>query len=156
MIYSAKELRRDQLSNLIPNDIKAALESKRSKPFTELELAFMESYVENDFNAKSAGKDLSLQSGQLHALTRRLKNELIELMQAKLIIEAGVAVNTMVNILTSTDPIVQGELKFKAAQDIMNRIGLAKQEVVQHNHQVSGGLFIIPDKQDVILGELDD
>ena len=44
-----------------------------------------------------------------------------------------------------------GEERLQAAQTILDRVGLGKTERVDVNHNVQGGLFILPAKQETLI-----
>ena len=56
----------------------------------------------------------------------------------------------LVEILESDDPIPQVNAKLQAAQTLLDRVGVAKREKVDVNHTVSSGIFIIPQKEELI------
>ena len=57
----------------------------------------------------------------------------------------------MVEVLGSNRPVPQANVKLQAAQTILDRVGLGKQERMQVDHNVSGGIFILPEKQTIDL-----
>jgi hypothetical protein len=48
-------------------------------------------------------------------------------------------------------------VKLQAAQTILDRVGLGKQDRMEVNHNVGGGIFILPEKQtiDIVAEEGD-
>ena len=52
----------------------------------------------------------------------------------------------LVEVMHSDAPIPQANLRLQAAQTILDRTGLGKQDKLEVNNNVSGGLFIIPAK----------
>jgi hypothetical protein len=48
-------------------------------------------------------------------------------------------------------PLLQllANVKLQAAQTILDRVGLGKKERLDVNHNVSGGIFILPEKQTI-------
>ena len=68
------------------------------------------------------------------------------------------AVSTIKNIMTSEVPLAGSKDKLEAAKTLLDRAGLAKKETIQHEHKVSGGVFILPEKDnasETIEGEYD-
>jgi hypothetical protein len=60
--------------------------------------------------------------------------------------------------MESDKPIPQASVKLQAAQTVLDRVGVSKREHLNVNHNVSGGIFLLPDKKDIkiIEGEVDD
>ncbi len=58
--------------------------------------------------------------------------------------------------MESKRPIVQANNKLAAAQTLLDRVGVGKIERVDVNHNVnSGGIFLMPDKEPLVLEEGD-
>ena len=53
--------------------------------------------------------------------------------------------------MSSTDAIPQANIKLQAAQTILDRVGVSKTERIDVNHNVSGGIFILPEKETINL-----
>ena len=53
--------------------------------------------------------------------------------------------------MNSDAPIPQANNKLQAAQTILDRVGIAKTERLDINHKVAGGIFIMPEKETVII-----
>ena len=48
--------------------------------------------------------------------------------------------------MESDKPIPQANNKLAAAQSLLDRVGVSKTETLDVNHQVSAGIFLMPDK----------
>ena len=48
-------------------------------------------------------------------------------------------------------PIPQATNKLQAAQTILDRVGIAKTEKLDINHKVAGGIFIMPEKEAIVI-----
>ena len=59
----------------------------------------------------------------------------------------------LLDVLNSDKPISQANNKLQAAQTILDRVGLGKSDRVQVDHNVSGGIFILPEKE-ILDGEI--
>ena len=51
--------------------------------------------------------------------------------------------------MTADSSIPQANVKLQAAQTILDRVGLGKQDRVEVNHNVKGGIFILPEKVNI-------
>jgi len=52
--------------------------------------------------------------------------------------------------------VPQANNKLQAAQTILDRAGVVKTDKVDINHNVSGGIFILPEKHTIDLKETED
>jgi hypothetical protein len=57
----------------------------------------------------------------------------------------------MVEVMDSDRPVPQANVRLQAAQQILDRVGVSKTEKMSVDHNVSGGLFILPTKETVII-----
>ena len=53
--------------------------------------------------------------------------------------------------MDSNDPIPQASIRVQAAQTILDRVGLGKRETLDVKHEVQGGVFILPAKEEYII-----
>ena len=51
--------------------------------------------------------------------------------------------------MKSDKPVPQANNKLQAAQTILDRAGVVKTDKLDVNHNVSGGIFILPEKQTI-------
>jgi len=51
--------------------------------------------------------------------------------------------------MNSNKPVPQANNKLAAAQTILDRAGVVKTDKLDVNHNVSGGIFILPEKQTI-------
>ena len=47
--------------------------------------------------------------------------------------------------------IAQANNKLQAAQTLLDRVGIAKTDTLNVNHQASNGIFIMPDKKEIVV-----
>lgn len=57
----------------------------------------------------------------------------------------------LVEVMESNSPVPQANAKMQAAQTILDRTGLGKQERLDVKHKVEGGLFILPAKNEIVI-----
>ena len=82
-----------------------------------------------------------------------LKNEIIELASNILAQSAPQAALKLVQVMNTDDPMPQANVRLQAAQTILDRTGLGKQDKLDVNVESEGGsLFILPAKT-VVEGE---
>ena len=80
-----------------------------------------------------------------------LKNEIIELASNILAQSAPKAAMKLVDVMDSNVPIPQANIRLQAAQTILDRTGLGKQDRLDVSHKIEGGLFILPAKEEIII-----
>ena len=75
-----------------------------------------------------------------------MKNEIVDLATDVLAHSAPEAAFKLVEIMNTDAPIPQIANKLQAAQTILDRVGVTKKERIDVNHNVGGGVFILPAK----------
>ena len=83
-------------------------------------------------------------------LVATLKEEIIEVANKILATSAPRASQKLVEILDSDDPIPQVSAKLQAAQTLLDRVGIAKRDKLDVTHTAAGGIFLIPEKKELI------
>lgn len=118
------------------------------RELTELQKRFLDAlFNEAKGNVRqamaSAGYSPDYKSTQL---IKTLKDEIVEHAKFVLAANAPNAVLAMVDILH--DPVSQGcKEKMRAAEQILDRIGVVKSDKVEIENRVSGSIFFLPAKQ---------
>jgi glycerate-2-kinase len=80
----------------------------------------------------------------------RIKDEVIDLASEVLARSAPRAAFKLIEVMESNRPVPQANNKLQAAQNILDRVGVTKTERLNVNHTSSGGIFILPEKQEVV------
>ena len=129
--------------------------NKTTKTLTEKQQKFLDCLVEHNGNAKLAAKEAGY-SGNHYQVVKSLKNEILDLTTDILANSAPEAAVRLVDIMRTDKPIPQISNKLQAAQTILDRVGVTKQERVEVNHKTSGGVFILPAKKEPITIEAEE
>ena len=122
-------------------------QTQRDRDYTPKQKMFLELLVQNDFQD---GKQCAKQAGYVGnywKLIASLKEDITAIAQAVLLDATPKAAGTLVQGLEQPMPASM----LTAAKEVLDRSGVTKPEVHQHDVQVSGGLFILPAKQEVVL-----
>jgi|TARA_R100001463_G_scaffold130533_1_gene190009 phosphoribosylformylglycinamidine (FGAM) synthase-like enzyme len=129
-------------------------EKKNNRNLTEKQKSFLDNLVatEGDFK-KSA--ELAGYSGNHYQVLKSLKEEVVDLASDVLARSAPKAAFKLIEMIDSNKPIPQASQKLHAAQTILDRVGVAKTDRVQVDHNVQGGIFILPEKQTVVIEDAD-
>ena len=134
----------DSMSNL-PMDT-------NKRKLTEKQQLFLDSIIETKGDLKLSA-ELAGYSGNHYQVIQSLREEIVELASNVLAREAPKAAFKLVEVMTSADGMPQANVKLQAAQTILDRVGLGKQERMQIDHNMSGGIFILPEKKAINIPE---
>tara|TARA_R100000234_G_scaffold107788_1_gene78996 strand:+ start:109 stop:540 length:432 start_codon:yes stop_codon:yes gene_type:complete len=129
--------------NLLP-------EKKNNRNLTEKQKSFLDNLVTTEGDFKKAA-ELAGYSGNHYQVLKSLKEEVVDLASDVLARSAPKAAFKLVEMIDSNRPIPQASQKLNAAQTILDRVGVAKTDRVQVDHNVQGGIFILPEKQSVVI-----
>ncbi len=125
-------------------------EKSRKKELTEKQQIFLDNVVSTGGDLKKAA-ELAGYKGNHYQVIKSLKDELVDMAQNLLAHNAPKAAMKLVEVMDSDRPVPQASSKLQAAQTILDRVGVAKTERLNIDHNVSGGLFILPQKETVIV-----
>ena len=121
------------------------------KELTVKQQTFLDHLIDTGGDPKKAAKLAGYSENGHWQVVQALKNEIIELASNILAQSAPKAAMKLVDVMESDDPIPQANIRIQAAQTILDRTGLGKQERMDVNHKVEGGLFILPAKDEIII-----
>jgi len=127
-------------------------EQKKQRKLTEKQEEFLNQLVLTGGDAKQAA-ELAGYSGNHYQVLKGLREEVLDLTTDVLSQSAPKAAFKLIEIMDSDRPIPQANNKLTAATTILDRVGVAKKERLDINHTVSGGLFILPEKNTIDLEE---
>jgi len=117
----------------------------KPKELTNKQQLFLDSLIETQGDPKKAAAIAGYSGGHYQVL-KSLKNEVLELTKDVLAHNAPKAAFKLLEIMESDKLIPQANNKLAAAQSLLDRVGVSKTETLDINHQVSAGIFLMPDK----------
>lgn len=124
--------------------------STKGRKLTERQQRGLQNYIDGGYtDVKQAFLDAGYPPDGVYAAIRALRKEIIDLAENILLTTAPSAANTINKVMTSEEAVPQAANKLDAAKTVLDRVGLGKQEKVDHNVNVSGGLMILPAKQEL-------
>tara|TARA_R100001377_G_scaffold35586_2_gene19658 strand:+ start:2551 stop:2988 length:438 start_codon:yes stop_codon:yes gene_type:complete len=132
---------------ILPN-----IEKKAARTLTVKQQSFLEYLVDTKGDAKKAA-ELAGYSSHYHTVVKGLKAEILELTQEVLANSAPRAAFKVVEIIESDRPVVQASNKLAAAQTLLDRVGVSKVDKLDVSHSVAGGIFLMPDKEPIVVTE---
>ena len=122
----------------------------QKRKLTEKQQTFLDNIIETKGDLKLSA-ELAGYSGNHYQVIRSLKEEIVDLASNVLAREAPSAAFKLVEVMSSNTALPQANVKLQAAQTILDRVGLGKQERMSIDHNVKGGIFILPEKQTIDL-----
>ena len=122
-----------------------------NKELTIKQQSFLDHLVSCNGDTKRAAELAGYAEGSYTSVVKALKTEIIELAENILAQNAPKASLKLVEVMDSTSPIPQANVRLQAAQTLLDRVGLAKTDKLDVNLQNSNGLFILPAKQEVVI-----
>jgi hypothetical protein len=117
-----------------------------NKELTVKQKDFLDYLVETGGDPKKAAELAGYAANGHWQVVKALKTEIIELASNILAQSAPQAAMKLVEVMHSDQPIPQANMRLQAAQTILDRTGLGKQERLEVNNNMTGGLFILPAK----------
>ena len=124
----------------------------KKRELTEKQQKFLDTLCsEARGDIKHALKVAGYEDTSYYAVVKSLRQEIIDTANTILAHSAPKAAAKLVEVLESDAPIPQVNAKLQAAQTLLDRVGVAKREHINVNHNVSGGIFILPDKKETII-----
>ena len=122
-----------------------------NKELTTKQQSFLDNLVSCNGDPKRAAELAGYAEGSYTSVVKALKTEIIELAENILAQNAPKASLKLVEVMDSTDPIPQANVRLQAAQTLLDRVGLSKTDKLDVNLQTSKGLFILPAKKEVFI-----
>jgi len=123
----------------------------KNKELTEKQELFLKHLPTVGGDPKKAAELAGYSESSYPAVVKALRTEILELATSILAQSAPKAAMKLVDIMDSSAPIPQANMRIQAAQTILDRVGLGKKETLDVNVSDSGGLFILPTKKETIV-----
>ena len=130
-----------------------AAEKARGRQYTPKQKKFLKLYAENNFTNSRECAELAGYKADHLKVVSELKEDIIEITKDLLLSHAPRAANAITGMLVGDDPIPNATARLNAAKEVLDRVGVVKPEKVEHEHKVTGGLFLIPTKQELVVEE---
>lgn len=131
--------------NLLPQ------QKQKDRQLTPQQSHFLELLFENGGQVTAAAVDAGYSRGSAAWLKSTLSDEIIERTKQVLATNALKAANRVVTTIDNPAPERGDELRLKAAESLLNRVGVAKQEQINHNVTAIHGVVLLPPKKEVVI-----
>lgn len=125
----------------------SAAEKDRGKSYTAKQKKFLKVFADNNFkDARECALKAGYTAGSAYAAIMSLKTDIVEISNTMLLGAAPEAAGALLSVLSGYSDGPGNKDRLAAAKEVLDRVGIVKPETVNHNHQVAGGLFLIPAK----------
>jgi len=131
--------------NLLPQ------QRQKDRQLTPQQNQFLELLFENGGQVTAAAVDAGYSRGSAAWLKASLADEIIERTKTILATNAMKAANRVISTIDNPAPERGDELRLKAAESLLNRVGVAKQEQINHNVTAVHGVVLLPPKKEVVI-----
>ncbi len=122
-----------------------------NKELTKKQQCFLDNLVFCGGDAKKAAEIAGYAPNSHSTIVKSLKTEILNLAEGILAQSAPKAALKLVQVMDSDEPMPQANMRLQAAQTILDRVGLGKTDRLDVNVGNSGGLFILPAKQETVI-----
>lgn len=126
-------------------------QNRKKKEITPQHRKFLEALFENGGNFQLAGQVAGYAPGSITHLKEHLADEIIEKSKAILAGGAIKAANKLVATIDSPTIERGDNIRLQAAESILNRVGLGKQDTINHNVQAIHGVVLLPPKKEMVV-----
>ena len=133
------------MTNLLPK------QRSKEREITPKEEQFLVNLFENGGNITDAAVKAGYSKGSTTWLRNNLADEIIRRTQNVLSINEYKAATRLVTTIDNPVPERGDDLRFRAAESLLNRVGLGKQETTNVNVQAVHGIVLLPPKKEVVI-----
>ena len=131
--------------NLLPQ------KPQKKRELNDQQKTFLNALFENGGNFSRACEVAGYSQGSIGYLKESLADEIIERSRSILAGGAIKAANKLVATIDA-DEIQRGDnIRLQAAESLLNRVGLGKQETHNHNVQAVHGVVLLPPKKEMVV-----
>jgi len=122
-----------------------------NKQLTTKQEAFLDNLVKVGGDPKQAAELAGYSEGSYSSVVKSLKTEILDLATNILAQSAPKAAFKLVDIMDSSEPVPQANMRIQAAQQILDRVGLGKTDRLDVTVNTQGGLSILPAQEETVL-----
>ena len=126
--------------NLLP-------QKHKSVKITEKEELFLQNLFKNGGSVSAAAVDAGYPQGSVTWLKNKLADEILKRSKNLLATASVKATNKLIEMINTPEVVRGDDLRLKAAESLLNRVGLGKEETHNHNVQALHGVVLLPAKK---------
>ena len=122
-----------------------------NKQLTTKQEIFLNNLIDCEGDAKKAAELAGYAPNSHFQVVKSLKTEILDRTESILAQSAPKAALKITDIMNSTQPIPQANIRMQAAQTILDRVGIAKTDRIDLKVEAPTGLFILPAKKETVI-----
>tara|TARA_S200002703_G_C3727788_1_gene223653 strand:- start:338 stop:727 length:390 start_codon:yes stop_codon:yes gene_type:complete len=122
-----------------------------NKQLTTKQEIFLDNLIDCEGDAKKAAELAGYAPNSHFQVVKSLKTEILDRTESILAQSAPKAALKITDIMNSTQPIPQANIRMQAAQTILDRVGIAKTDRIDLKIEAPTGLFILPAKKETVI-----
>jgi len=130
--------------NLLP-------QTQKKRQLSDQQQQFLDALFENNGNFSVACEVAGYSKGSIGHLKDSLADEIIERSRSILAGGAIKAANKLVATIDAPEIERGDNIRLQAAESLLNRIGLGKQETFNHNVTAIHGVVLLPPKKEMVI-----
>lgn len=131
--------------NLLPQ------QTPKKRELTPQQMQFLDILFENGGNVTQAAVDAGYSKGSAVWLRKTLAEEIVDRTKDILSMNAYKAATRLVDTIDNPAPERGDDLRLKAAESLLNRVGVKQQETINHNVAAVHGVVLLPPKKEVMI-----
>jgi len=130
--------------NLLP-------QQRKKRELSDQQRQFLDALSENNGNFSLACEAAGYSKGSIGHLKESLADEIID--RSRNILAGGAikAANKLVATIDAPEIERGDNIRLQAAESLLNRVGLGKQDTVHHNVTAVHGVVLLPPKQEKVI-----
>lgn len=134
-----------RIMNLLPQ------QKQKERELTPQQVQFLDILFENGGNVTAAAVDAGYSRGSAGWLRKNLADEIVERTKDILSVNAMKAATRLISTIDNPVPERGDDLRLKAAESLLNRVGVKAPEQVNHNVTAVHGVVLLPPKNEVVI-----
>ena len=123
----------------------------KKRELTPQQVQFLDILFENGGQVTAAAVDAGYAKGSAAWLRRHLADEIVDRTKDVLSMNALKAANRLVDTIDNPAPERGDDLRLKAAESLLNRVGVKQAEQINHNVTAVHGVVLLPPKKEVVI-----
>ena len=121
----------------------------QKRELTEKQEIFVDTLLQNGGNVTAAMSVAGYKPNSRQWLVRSVKDEILNRTEHLLALNSARAAQRIISTIDDDGTEPRAEIKLKAAEARLNRVGLGRKDTVQHNVTALHGVVLLPTKKPV-------
>jgi len=119
------------------------------RELTERQETFVDTLLHNGGNVDNAMKLAGYKPSSRQWLVNSVKDEVLNRTEHLLALNSARAAQRIITTIDDDGTEPRAEIRLKAAESLLNRVGLGRKDTVQHNVTALHGVVLLPSKKPV-------